>query len=231
MEICDRVEYSIDELNMLASYLNDMEDFEIEKLQSILSGGLATGVNDIRGLINLLSSENFDAFVMIGAKDYEALGQYYEEYKPEGVSFEDFGKQNADDDGGKFINGNYIYHRYNEILPEYNGVVPDEYKIVDSAIEGLQPKKTEPEQDEQDQSQAQKNERTPEHGSAHGSEQGSDNADEKTSRPKKPSVLEQLWSSRKKSKEAKSKAKDTAKNTANDKDAPKPKKHKGGPEL
>ena len=200
---------SIDELNMLASYLNDMEDFEIEKLQAILSGGLAAGVNDTRGLINLLSSKNFDAFVMIDAKDYEALGQYYGEYKPEGVSFEEFGKQNADDDGGKFIDGNYIYHRYNEILPKYDGVVPDDYKIVDSAIKGLQPKKTEPKQDEQAQSSQ--------------------------SQPKKPSVLEQLWSSRKKSKEAKSNAKDTAKDTANSKDvgkdSPKPKKHKGGPEL
>ena len=135
---------SLDELNMLASYLNDMADHELEKLEDILSSGIADVERSAAGVTNLLYEDNFNGFVAIEAKDYEALGRYYEDEKPEDVSFEDFGKQNADGDKGIFINGGYIYHRYKEVSPEYDGVVPAEYKIVDAAVAGLPSKEPEP---------------------------------------------------------------------------------------
>jgi len=131
---------SLDELNMLASYMNYMEDWELEKLQVILESGVADIEKSAAGVINLICSDNFDAFVWIDAKNHEALGQYYEEHKPEGVSFEEFGRQNAEEDKGVFINDSYIYHRYKEIAQEYGGVVPEQYRIVDAALDGLQAK-------------------------------------------------------------------------------------------
>ena len=91
-------------------------------------------------------------------------------------------------------------------------------KLLKTAIDGLPPKE-----------QEQKQERDLEHDS----EPDSDGSAQ--TKTKKPSVLEQLWSARKKSKEAKGKTKDPEKDTTGDKntgkDALKPKKQKGGPEL
>jgi len=194
---------SLDELNMLASYMNYMEDFELDKLQAILESGVADIERSAAGIINLICSENFDAFVMIDAKDYDALGKYYEEHKPDGVSFEEFGRQNADEDKGVFINDSYIYHRHKEITQEYDGVVPDEYKIVDAALGGLQAKQE------------------AERSSGKGAELDSDSTP-----GKKPSVLQQIFAARKSSKKTKGKAE-----TAKGKEAPDTKKHKGGPDL
>jgi len=194
---------SLDELNMLASYMNDMEGFELDKLQAILESGVADIERSAAGIINLICSDNFDAFVMIDAPDYEALGKYYEEHKPDGISFEEFGKQNADEDKGVFVNGGYIYHRHKEITQEYDGVVPDEYKIVDAALGGLQAKQE------------------AERSSGKGAELDSDSTP-----GKKPSVLQQIFAARKSSKKAKGKAE-----TAKGKEAPDTKKHKGGPDL
>ena len=74
---------SIDELNMLASFMNDMEDFERDKLQAILSSGVAYVASDASALINLL--------------------------------YEDKPKMSA----------------------KYDGVIPDEYKIVGKALAGM----------------------------------------------------------------------------------------------
>jgi len=134
---------NLDELNMLASYIGYMEDFERDKLQAMLTSAVEDIGNGAAALINALSEENFDAFRMIDATDYEALGRYWEDElhdKPEEVSFEEYGRQIVSDEKGKFTEWGYIYFRYKELLPEYSGVVPDEYKIVGEALRGLRSK-------------------------------------------------------------------------------------------
>ena len=53
----------LDKLNMLASFVDDMEDYELDKLQAILSTNIAdlSGC-DIDAVINLIHEENFTAF-------------------------------------------------------------------------------------------------------------------------------------------------------------------------
>jgi len=131
---------SLDELNMLASYLNDMEDFETDKLQAVLThkGSMIKGGTE--AIINLLDPENFDAFILIDADDAEELGRYHKDEKLEEISFEEYGKQIIKDEGGVFTEQGYLYFRYKEITPEYTGIVPDEYRITGEALRGLRSK-------------------------------------------------------------------------------------------
>jgi len=140
---------SLDELNMLASYLYDLEDefenqYVLEKLQAILSSGVADICTGVSALINLVDTNNFKAFDFIYAHNEDELGRWYSDEEgglPDGVSFAEYGKQRAKDEGGKFIPelDGYIKHfdEGKEITPVYNGVVPDNYKIVGTALRGL----------------------------------------------------------------------------------------------
>jgi hypothetical protein len=65
---------NLDELNMLAAFMNCMEDFEVEKLKAILTYKIEDVGYGTAALINLLCDENFDAFRMIPANGAEELG-------------------------------------------------------------------------------------------------------------------------------------------------------------
>jgi hypothetical protein len=131
---------SLDELNMLASYLNDMEDFETDKLQTVLENKGSMIKGGTEAVINLLDPDNFDAFILIDADDAEALGRYHKDEKPEEISFEEYGKQIIKDEGGVFTQEGYLYFRNKEITPEYAGIVSDEYRITGEALRGLRSK-------------------------------------------------------------------------------------------
>ena len=138
---------SLDELNMLASYLETAADYhELDKYHAILSSGIVKVGNGAAALINLLDSDNLDGFNLIDAKDAESLGRYYareNDEKSDDASFEEYGIQCIKEEGGKFTEWGYITFRYKDLSPEYTGVVPDEYKIVAAALRGLQPKQSE----------------------------------------------------------------------------------------
>ena len=146
---------SLDELNMLVSCLYDLEDefenqYVFEKLQAILSSGVADIGTGVSALINLVDVNNFKDFDFIYAHDEEHLGRWYSDEEggmPNCVSFAEYGKQRAKDEGGKFIPELDGYIKYlgegKVITPVYTGVVPDKYKIVGTALRGLQPEKTE----------------------------------------------------------------------------------------
>ena len=111
---------------------------------------LTSGVEDIgsgtAALINTLCAENFDAFEMIDADDAESLARYYHaenDEKPDNVSFEDYGKECIQGEGGRFTEWGYIKFKYKELLPEYTGVVPDEYQITGMALHALRLSKLE----------------------------------------------------------------------------------------
>jgi hypothetical protein len=55
---------------------------------------------------------------------------------PEGVSFEDYGRQVSAEEHGDFTPWGYLTFRYKEIQSEYTGIVPEEYKIVGPALGG-----------------------------------------------------------------------------------------------
>jgi hypothetical protein len=131
---------SLDELNMLASYLDDMEDFETDKLQTVLENKGSMIKGGTEAVINLLDPNNFDAFILIDADDAEALGRYHKDEKPEEVSFEEYGKQIIKDESGVFTEQGYLYFRNKEITPEYIGIIPDEYRITGEALRGLRSK-------------------------------------------------------------------------------------------
>jgi len=134
---------SLDELNMLASIISELEGFEVDKMEAILTSGVKDIGKGTAAVINALYEENFDAFRMIDASNAESLGKYWAretDEKPDDVSYEQYGYLCIKDEGGVFTEHGYIYFRYKELLPEYDGVVPDEYKIVGEALRGLRSK-------------------------------------------------------------------------------------------
>jgi len=137
---------SLDELNLLASYMSGLEDFELDKFKAILTSGVAYIGGNTAALINVLCSDNFDAFELIDATDAESLARYYDRENnenPEDISFEDYGKDCIKSEGGRFTESGYIKFKYKELLPEYTGVVPDGYKITDMALQAFRFSKTE----------------------------------------------------------------------------------------
>jgi len=192
---------SLDELNMLASIIDDMEDYELDKLQAILSTNMADlSGGDIKAIINLLCEENFTAFDFIYADNEDALGRWYadmEDEIPEGVSFAEHGRHCVKAEDGKFVPDldGYIKRIHKNVVLAYDGVVSDEHKIVEAALRGMYPNKPE-----------------------RGSEQGSS---------EKPSVMDEIKASRQKPRESKARAASKAK----DWDVQKTKKNKGGHDL
>ena len=130
---------SIDELNMLASYMGDMRDYELEKLKAILTSGVTDFGKGTAALINLLDEGNFTAVDLIDAKNAFELGQYYILDVPYKMSLSDYGEKVAKEEKGVFTEAGYLYNKY-DLEPEYTGDIPDEYKIVGAALQGLHPK-------------------------------------------------------------------------------------------
>ena len=146
----------LDELNMLASFVDDMEDYQLDKLQAILQTGIAdlskgsyTGRSDIAAIINLLYDDNFTAFEFIYAHNEDELGRWYvdagEDEIPEAGSFEELGRICAREEGGRFVKDldGYVKHKHKVVALEYDGKVLDEHKIVGTALRGLFSKKPE----------------------------------------------------------------------------------------
>ena len=131
---------SLDELNMLATYMHDMEDYEHGIFQAALTSGVVDVGSGTAALINLLDADNMYAFDITDANDAKALGEYWQDDKPEGISIEDYGKEIVESEKGKFTEWGYISFKYDKLLPEYNGIVPDEYKIVGPALHDLRSK-------------------------------------------------------------------------------------------
>ena len=137
---------SLDELNMLASFMQTTEEYDFITIQAIITSKIIDIEHGTAALINLLYDENLYAFELIGANDAEALGRYYaaeNDEKPDDVSFEDYGSLCEKEEGGVFTKWGYIKFRHKELSPEYNGAVPDEYKITGEALQFLRLNKPE----------------------------------------------------------------------------------------
>lgn len=129
----------LNELNMAASYLMDLEDFEWNKLHAVIAGGLGQDYvpRNAAALINLLDADNFDAVDLINANTPEQLGRYWDEEKPKRFSHEEYGRFVQQAEHGSFTKWGYIHFRHKEISLGFEGVVPEQYRISEAALKSF----------------------------------------------------------------------------------------------
>lgn len=128
---------SIDELNYLASLLDDMEEWEAEKFAAAVEFGEHTG--SVRDLINL--TQNLDCFELYpGIEDEDDLGRYYieemctleiPEHLENYIDYEAYGRDMSMDDNGHFVDSGYIVNNGDSFIEHYSGRddIPEEYRI------------------------------------------------------------------------------------------------------
>lgn len=129
---------SIDEINYLASKIDDMVSSELEIYEAAIESGEYCG--SVKDLINL--TENLDCFdYMEGVEDSYDLGYYWVEesgcYDTKNmgnltnyIDYERFGRDIQLDEGGTFANNGYIRSNGDSFNEDYDGMeIPDEYKV------------------------------------------------------------------------------------------------------
>jgi len=127
---------SIDELNFLASLLDDMEEWELEKFAAALDFG---EYNSVPALINL--TQNLDCFEFYAeVENEEDLGRYYveemctleiPEHLENYIDYEAYGRDMNLDDDGRFTDGGYVVRTGDSFTEYYSGRddLPEEYRI------------------------------------------------------------------------------------------------------
>lgn len=131
---------SLDELNYLASKIEELDAPEWEAFNAAVEMGEYTG--SIKDLINL--TENLDCYNLYsdihndsdlgyywieesGAYDTKAMGRL-SSY----IDYEAFGRDIRLDEGGEFTDNGYIVNNYGNFIEQYNGnreEIPDEYRV------------------------------------------------------------------------------------------------------
>ena len=130
---------SLDELNYLASKLDEMSDSEYAQFQAGMEMGDHCG--SLQEIINL--TENLDCYeVYPHIEDYDDLGRYYiEELEvmqvPEPlqnyIDYEAYGRDVAMDENGSFTDQGYVRDtgdRFCEYYDGERGSIPDEYRVM-----------------------------------------------------------------------------------------------------
>ena len=132
-------EYSnLNELNYLASKLEELSDSEYEHFQAVMQISDYTG--SIQDLINL--TENLDKYEVYPGIDYDGLGRFYIEELgaamevPEAlknyIDYEAYGRDVALDEGGIFTDYGYVRDTQDRFEEYYDGDIeniPDEYRL------------------------------------------------------------------------------------------------------
>ena len=131
---------SLDELNYLASRIEEMSDGEFECFQAAVEMGEYTG--SVKDLINL--TENLDCYNFYSdIHSDEDLGYYWAEesgaYDASAlgtlsnyIDYEAFGRDIRFDEGGTFTDNGYIINNYSNFIEQYSGdreEIPDEYRV------------------------------------------------------------------------------------------------------
>ncbi len=130
---------SLDELNYLASRLDEMTQSEYEQFQAAVEMGDHTG--SLEELINL--TYNLDCYdVYPGIHDHEDLGRYYIEelgameipsYLESYFDYEAYGRDVALEEGGEFTDFGYVRDTGDRFYEEYDGdreSIPEEYRVM-----------------------------------------------------------------------------------------------------
>ena len=130
---------NLDELNYLASKLDEMSDSEYAQFQAGLEMGDHCG--SLQEIINL--TENLDCYeVYPHIEDYDDLGRYYieelevmqvPEHLQNYIDYEAYGRDVAMDENGSFTDLGYVRDtgdRFCEYYDGERGSIPDEYRVM-----------------------------------------------------------------------------------------------------
>ena len=146
-------EYSnLDELNYLASKLDDMMQYDYDKFCAAVYMGDHT--SSIQDLINL--TENLDCYdVYPDIEDDEDLGRYYleevdaslvPEHLRNYIDYEAYGRDIRFSDGGEYTDFGYVRDTGSSFVEFYNGDredIPEEYRIMNFETELSDEKRSE----------------------------------------------------------------------------------------
>ena len=130
---------SLDELNYLASKLDEMSNSEYAQFQAGMEMGDHCG--SLQEIINL--TENLDCYeVYPHIADYDDLGRYYieelevmqvPEHLQNYIDYEAYGRDVAMDENGSFTDQGYVRDtgdRFCEYYDGERGSIPDEYRVM-----------------------------------------------------------------------------------------------------
>ena len=130
---------NLDELNCLASKLDDMSQDEYERFQAAMEIGDHTG--SIQELINL--TENLDCYdIYPDIHDHDDLGRYYieeldamqvPEHLRNYIDYEAYGRDIALEESGQFTDLGYVRDTgdsFHEYYDGERGSIPEEYRVM-----------------------------------------------------------------------------------------------------
>ena len=130
---------NLDELNYLASKLDEMSDSEYAHFQAGMEMGDHCG--SLQEIINL--TENLDCYeIYPDIHDYDDLGRYYieelevmqvPEHLQNYIDYEAYGRDVAMDENGSFTDQGYVRDtgdRFCEYYDGERGSIPDEYRVM-----------------------------------------------------------------------------------------------------
>ena len=130
---------NLDELNYLASKLDEMSQGEYEQFQAAMEIGDHSG--SVQEIINL--TENLDCYdVYPGIEDYDDLGRYYideldamqvPEHLRNYIDYEAYGRDVALDESGDFTSFGYVRDTgssFHEYYDGERGSIPEEYRVM-----------------------------------------------------------------------------------------------------
>ena len=130
---------NLDELNYLASKLDEMSDSEYAQFQAGMEMGDHCG--SLQEIINL--TENLDCYeVYPHIEDYDDLGRYYieemevmqvPEHLQNYIDYEAYGRDVAMDENGNFTDQGYVRDTGDRFCDYYDGErgsIPDEYRVM-----------------------------------------------------------------------------------------------------
>ena len=130
---------NLDELNYLASKLDEMSQGEYEQFQAAMEIGDHSG--SLQEIINL--TENLDCYdVYPDIRDHDDLGRYYieeldtmqvPEHLKNYIDYEAYGRDVALEEGGEFTDFGYVRDtgdRFDEVYDGDRDSIPEEYRVM-----------------------------------------------------------------------------------------------------
>ena len=130
---------NLDELNYLASKLDEMDQSDYARFQAAMEMGDHCG--SVQEIINL--TENLDCYeIYPNIEDYDDLGRYYieeldamqvPEHLKNYIDYEAYGRDIAMDENGTFTDQGYVRDTgdsFHEFYDGERGSIPDEYRVM-----------------------------------------------------------------------------------------------------
>ena len=130
---------NLDELNYLASKLDEMDQSDYAKFQAAMEIGDYT--SSLQEIINL--TENLDCYeIYPNIEDYDDLGRYYLEelevskvpaHLQNYIDYEAYGRDAALEENGTFTDQGYVWdtrEAFHEYYDGERGSIPDEYRVM-----------------------------------------------------------------------------------------------------